>query len=173
MLAEGRLSQEPVDQLFVGIGALVGNEDIHFFHRRWQSGQIQRQATDERVAIRLLVVQPDKRLIAEISDYFKEDASAFKKRLSANLSVLHSQLQEKYPSQVELRTIHFRPSFGYAACDPDSATGFIRVESYTCHSSQVTRPMMQFKRQNRPSEFALYLDDLNNIWDAASKYTGP
>lgn len=122
------------------------------------------------VKIRLLTVQPEHRLINEIAEYFKEDGPAFEKRLEANLSVLNARLQEKYPNQVTLRTTQFRPSFGYAACDTASAQGFIRVESYTCYSSQITRPMMQFKKQNRPNEFALYFEDLNNIWDAAKTY---
>lgn len=125
------------------------------------------------VKIRLLAVNPEHRLISEIAEYFKEDGPAFEKRLEANLSVLCSRLQAKYPSQVTLSTISFRPSFGYAACDPESALGFIRVESYTCFSSQITRPMMQFKKRSRPNEFALYFNDLKNIWDAAEIYTLP
>jgi hypothetical protein len=120
--------------------------------------------------IRLLAVQPDPRLIGEVSEYFGEDKEAFEKRLDANLSVLSSRLQRKYSTSVELRTTQFRPSFGYAACDPESANGFIRVESYTCRSFQTTRPMMQFKKQNRPSEFTLYYDDLKNLWKLAKPY---
>lgn len=122
------------------------------------------------VKINLLAVHPNGRLISEVADYFTEDGPAFEKRLDANLSVLGSRLRDKYPNRVSLRTTLFRPSFGYAACDPDSAQGFIRVESYTFHSSQVTRPMMQFRKMNRPSEFALYFADLKELWAASIEY---
>jgi hypothetical protein len=117
------------------------------------------------VRIRLVAAHPDKRLIDEIALYFGEDGPAFMKRLEANLSVLDSQLQQKYPTRVSIRTTSFRPSFGYAASDPESNSGFIRVEPYTCRSSMVSRPMMQFTKRTRPGEFIVYLDDLRALWD--------
>ena len=131
------------------------------------------QKAQARVRIKMVAVTVDEALINEVSAYFGEDPKGFRKKLEANLFSFYDRLQVKYPKLVEIRTMGFRPAFGYAAIDPSAPDGFIRVESYTCNSNQVSRPMMQFRKESSPKEFNVYLTDLESLWAKCKTFVPP
>ena len=47
-------SQQPFDDLFVGIFTLVRKERVNFFERRWKPGQIERHASNQSFSVRFI-----------------------------------------------------------------------------------------------------------------------
>ena len=153
--------QQPVDEFLVGRGIGIGDEGIHFFGRRRQARQVEREPADERAAVgdhrRREFVLGELRANEEVDGVaFGLDACNRRERVHADR---HGRLRDRLPGPV----VEPRIADGGGGRIVGAGPGCIRIDPGSDGGDLILREPLALgrhhlfgvRRRDPPDEFAL------------------
>jgi hypothetical protein len=128
------------------------------------------EQTDRGVTIRFLAIDPNPRTMEDTGGYLNENSVILKSRIKNNLTEIHNKLSIDNSGKVTIKTTRFRLALGHFIVDPNEPDGYMRIETYTCHSDQTGRPMLQFFKERDPKWFDIYKKDYEKMWKNSQEW---
>jgi hypothetical protein len=123
----------------------------------------------EGFTLRFLAISPEESVVKETAAYFGVDAAEFAGRLETSLRSLYRRLAQRYPQQVEIRTLDHRLAHGYFIVDPHLEQGFMTIMPYL-HVSADATPMLRLFRRTDSRWFGIYLREFETLWNRATRW---